>query len=77
MTIEPPIYDITHLARRLDELGDRLEITDLVNRQGRWLDEQRFDDARSIFTEDASGEFPSGQVRGVDRLADQARRNHS
>nr|WP_273378444.1 nuclear transport factor 2 family protein [Actinopolymorpha pittospori] len=48
----------------------------MVSLQGRWLDEKRFDDTRSIFTEDATGEFPSGPVRGADALADQALRNH-
>ena len=76
MTTTPSAEEIAHLDRQLRELSDRQEIADLVSLQGRWLDEKRFDDTRSIFTEDATDEFPSGLVRGVDALADQARRNH-
>lgn len=69
--------DIAEFRHQVEELVDRNEIADLTSRLGLWLDEKRFDDARSIFTDDATGEFPSGPVQGVQRLADQARRNHS
>jgi hypothetical protein len=43
---------------------------------GLWLDEKRFDDARSILTEDVTVDSPGGSTQGVDLVADQARRNH-
>lgn len=72
-----PTHDIARLRRQTQELMDRSELADLVSHQALWLDEQRFDDARSVFTEDATGDFPSGPVHGVERLARQARRNHA
>jgi hypothetical protein len=60
----------------LQELIDRSEITELVSRLGVWLDEKRFDEARSILTEDATAKTPGGSVAGVDQVAEQARRNH-
>ena len=69
--------DAPQPGSQMQELVDRNAITDLVSRLGLWLDEKLFDEARSIFTEDATGEFPSGPVQGVELLADQARRNHS
>ena len=69
--------DTDQLGRAVRELADRAEINDLVSHLGRWLDEKRFDDTRSVFTEDAIGEFPSGPIRGVEALTDQARRHHA
>ncbi|MEY9211999.1 hypothetical protein ABH917_001445 [Thermobifida halotolerans] len=51
-------------------------MTDLLARHGRWLDEGRFDEARSVFTEDATVVVASGEVSGVDRIAALARRSH-
>jgi SnoaL-like domain len=42
----------------LQELIDRGEIAELVSRLGLWLDEKRFDEARSILTEDATAKAP-------------------
>lgn len=64
---------LTDLAR----LTDRLELTDLASRLGRWLDDGRFDDAHELFTEGARVETPGGIAHGVERIADQARRNHA
>lgn len=61
---------------QMQELADRAEIADLVSRLGLWLDEQRFDGARSILTEDITVETPGGSARGLERVAEQARRNH-
>lgn len=69
--------DTDELGRAIRELADRAEINDLVSHLGRWLDEKRFDDTRSVFTEDAIGEFPSGPIQGVEALTDQARRHHA
>jgi 3-phenylpropionate/cinnamic acid dioxygenase small subunit len=58
-------------------LADRAELTDLLTRQGLWLDERRFDETASIFTEDATVETPGGRAEGRQALTDQAKRNHA
>lgn len=58
------------------ELADRAELTNLVAKQGYWLDEQRFDEIGSVFAEDASAHTPGGQALGLEAMAAQARRNH-
>ncbi|WP_433178709.1 nuclear transport factor 2 family protein [Actinoallomurus sp. CA-150999] len=58
------------------ERTDSAELVALVTRLGIWLDEKRFDEARTIFTEDAAADTAGGSVRGVDALAAQARRSH-
>jgi SnoaL-like domain len=68
--------DQTRLQRHLRELGDRIEITDLISRLGRWLDE-RIGEPRSIFAEDVRADTPGGQVRGIDLATAQATRNHT
>jgi SnoaL-like domain len=60
----------------LRELLDHREITQLVDRLGLWLDEKRFDEARSILTEGAMAETPGGTARGLEAVVEQARRNH-
>jgi hypothetical protein len=62
--------------RELRELMDRAEITDLVTRLGHWLDEKRFDEAREIFAAEVTVETPGGRAQGMERLVEQARRNH-
>jgi hypothetical protein len=62
---------------RLHELADRAELADLLARQGLWLDEQRFEHAATIFTEDASAHTQGGQSRGLEALTAQARRSHA
>jgi hypothetical protein len=69
--------DIAQFERMLRELADRNEITDLVSRLGLWLDEKRFDEATSIFTEDVAAQTPGGTVQGIALVAEQARRNHA
>ncbi|MBE3015765.1 nuclear transport factor 2 family protein [Microbispora sp. NEAU-D428] len=53
---------------------DRHELTDLVARLGRLLDEKRLGEARTVFTEDASVATASGAVRGIDALVEKALR---
>jgi hypothetical protein len=65
------------LVRRLQELADRADLADLLARQGLWLDEQRFDDAATIFTEDATVHTQSGQSQGLQALTAQAHRVHA
>ncbi len=69
--------DVAQIRRQLRELADRNEITELVSRLGLWLDEQRFDEARSIFTEDVAVQTPGGESQGIALVAEQARRNHA
>jgi hypothetical protein len=58
-------------------MNDRDAIIDLVSRLGLWLDEKRFDETEPLFTDDVTVSTPGGQARGVERVAAQARRNHS
>jgi SnoaL-like protein len=60
----------------LRELLDHREIAQLVDQLGLWLDEKRFDEARSILTEDATAETQGGTARGLEAVVEQARRNH-
>lgn len=62
---------------RLRALSDRAELTDLVSRQGRWLDERLFDDSAAVFTNDATARTPGGEAAGIEALTAQARRNHT
>ncbi len=57
-------------------MNDRQDITDLISRLGRWLDDKGFDDARSVLTEDVTVSTPGGQAEGIDRVVAQASRNH-
>ena len=68
--------DQTESRRQLQELIERSEITELVSRLGLWLDEKRWDEARSVLTEDATAKTSGGSVVGVDGVSEQARRNH-
>ena len=77
MTRDDLERDATWSGSQVQELVDRDAIADLVGRLGLWLDEKRFDEARSIFTEDATADTPGGSVRGLGLVAEQARRNHS
>ncbi|MEU2120770.1 nuclear transport factor 2 family protein [Nocardia niwae] len=58
------------------ELLDRQQITALVDRLGRALDEGRFDDLRTIYTPDATAKTPGGKAAGREALIAQASRNH-
>ena len=54
--------------------ADRHALTDLAARLGRFLDQKRFGEVRTIFTEDASVATASGAVRGIDAIVEKARR---
>ncbi|MGW9430554.1 nuclear transport factor 2 family protein [Streptomyces decoyicus] len=58
--------DTEAMQRQLQYLTDRAEITDLLDRYLRSLDEGRFDEAwaRAFHTEDVTAELPVGTVRG-------------
>jgi 3-phenylpropionate/cinnamic acid dioxygenase small subunit len=57
-------------------MNDREQITDLISRLGRWLDDKQFDDSRSVLTEDVTVSTPGGQAEGLERVVAQASRNH-
>jgi len=61
----------------LGELRDRDQITRLVDRLGRTLDEARFDDLRTIYSADAVARTPGGTADGLEALVTQVSRNHS
>lgn len=72
-----PTETETETERRLRGLLDRSEITDLVARSLVAIDEGRFDDLRTIYTEDASASAPGGQAQGRDAIVAQVSRNHT
>ncbi|MER7987658.1 nuclear transport factor 2 family protein [Streptomyces noursei] len=57
-------------ARQLQHLTDRADLTDLLDRHLRSLDEGVFDEewGRAFYTEDATAEMPIGTVRGRDAV---------
>ena len=67
----------TSVLARLQELADRADLTDLLAHQGRWLNERRFDDTASVFTDDATVTTPGGQAQGIEALTAHARRSHA
>jgi 3-phenylpropionate/cinnamic acid dioxygenase small subunit len=71
------VDDATGVERQVTELVARNAITELVYRLGVALDDGRFDELRSIFTEDSTASTPGGSVEGIDALIAQASRNHS
>ena len=68
--------DVATLRDDVRNQADCQAIADLISGLGAWLDDKRFDDARSILTEDVTAETPGGSARGIDAVAEQARRNH-
>jgi hypothetical protein len=64
------------MGATLQDLVDRSEIGDLVNRLGRVLDEGRFDEMRGLLVEHATARTPGGEARGRDAMIAQAGRNH-
>ncbi|NKY29979.1 nuclear transport factor 2 family protein [Nocardia gamkensis] len=58
------------------EMLDRAQITALVDRLGRALDEGRFEELRAIYTPDATAKTPGGTAEGREALIAQASRNH-
>ncbi|MEU9117155.1 nuclear transport factor 2 family protein [Streptomyces sp. NPDC048483] len=68
--------DLEAMQRQLRRLTDRAEITDLLDRCLRSLDEGRFDEewARALHTEDVTAEMPVGTVHGRDAVPARVRR---
>lgn len=67
----------TETERRLRGLLDHREIADLVARSLVAIDEGRFDDLRTIYTEDSSASAPGGQAQGRDAIIAQVSGNHT
>lgn len=52
-------------------IADRIDIADLFSRFARLLDEKRWGEADTVFTDDVVGHSPrSGDIRGLDELTD-------
>ncbi|GAA4256317.1 nuclear transport factor 2 family protein [Dactylosporangium darangshiense] len=50
-------------------IADRIEITDLLTRFALLLDEQRWEDAGTVFTDDVTVHSPrGGELRGIDKV---------
>jgi len=64
----------TDLSGQVRDLTDRQELTELVSRLYVLLDEERFDELRSVYTDDVHLEFPSATMHGIDEAIAVARR---
>ncbi|MFR9753077.1 nuclear transport factor 2 family protein [Nocardia sp. 004] len=64
-------------APEVRELLDRQQITALVDRLGRALDEKQLDELLTIYTSDATAATPGGTAEGRDALIAQAGRIHT
>lgn len=69
--------DSTSLTDQLAQLSDRQAIAELIARLGLMLDEKRFDEARSVVTDDVAVQTPGGSAVGLEAVVAQARRNHA
>jgi hypothetical protein len=60
----------------LTQILDRQAIEEQIIRIGVLLDDDAFDTASSIFTEDVAIETPGGAATGIDAVTRQAEKNH-
>lgn len=58
-------------------LADRAELTDLVSRLGRWLDDASTATPADLLTDDVTVSTPGGQATGRDAVVAQALRTHA
>ena len=65
------------LQHQVRQLSDRMEIAELIGRLALWLDDKRFEDARSILHEDVAVTTRSGTVQGAEAATAQARQRHT
>lgn len=61
----------------LDQLADRAELTDLVARLGRWLDDGARDDAVDVLADEIAVQTPGGRAEGRAAVVAQAHGNHA
>ncbi|MET8429106.1 nuclear transport factor 2 family protein [Nocardia sp. NPDC004860] len=64
-------------TRQFQDLADKFEITELVHRLGRALDEGDWEELATLYTADATARTPGGLATGRTALVTQAGRNHS
>ncbi|WP_165978595.1 nuclear transport factor 2 family protein [Actinomadura darangshiensis] len=57
-------------------MNDRAELSELISRLGRWLDDKSPDEGRALFVEGAEAHTLGGVAKGVDAIVEQARKNH-
>jgi hypothetical protein len=69
--------DPNSLHHQLRDITDRQAISDLITRLGVMLDDKRFDDARTVLSDDVAVQTPGGSARGPEAVIEQARRNHT
>lgn len=60
----------------LQSIADRLELTELISRLGRWLDDPASAAPDELIAADATARTPGGSVEGREGVIAQARRNH-
>jgi ketosteroid isomerase-like protein len=61
----------------IDAIADRMEIAELFARLARLLDEGRYDDAHTIYTDDVVVRSPrGGMLRGIGEVTAHLRRTH-
>ncbi len=53
--------------------NDRAAVADLITRLYTLLDEQRFDELDSVYSDDVVLEFPNGEMRGLEAVTAKAR----
>ncbi len=66
----------TSINDQIGQLLDRTQITDLVFRLGKCLDEGSFSELGSLFVEEATATTPGGTVQGRKTIVGLAERNH-
>lgn len=65
------------MSDQLTAIADRIELTELINREAFWLDEDGTEGAEAFFTEDVAARTPGGQAEGPAALGALAHRSHS
>ncbi|GAA2437143.1 nuclear transport factor 2 family protein [Streptomyces glaucus] len=55
--------------------ADRIEIADLFARLANLLDEQRHDDAHTVYTDDVVAHSPRGELRGLEEVTAHLKRS--
>ena len=66
----------TKTTTTTDALVDRQDLTELVSRLGRWLDDPASAVPEALLAEDVSVRSPGGEAQGRDRVVAQAKRTH-
>ncbi|RRR95661.1 nuclear transport factor 2 family protein [Glycomyces terrestris] len=67
---------MTPIETLVRDLADRAELTELLARQSRWLDDRAADRTGEVFTDDAVARTPGGEVSGAAAVAELALGRH-